>query len=186
MTLLPYRAVVVWLLASACGCAAFSAGRPAASNPLYVRANDGEVVWERTVDVLHEYLFDIEREDKLGGIIETRYKAGASWLEPWHPDTIGPTNRWQSTLQPIRRKALVSITPVEGGYLIGVESLKEIEDVPNANPRAGRATFLDNAPLQRDLDVVSGRATPAGWVPEGRDPVLEQALLNSLTSAFNR
>jgi len=178
--------LVATLMATTAGCAAWPRGTPPAGNPLFVRASDGDLVWERTIDVVHNYLFDIEREDKLGGIIETRYKVGASWLEPWHPDSVGPANRSESTLQSIRRKAFVSVTPVEGGYLVGVEALKELEDVVNADPTAGRATFLDNSPLQRDLDVVSGPPTPAGWILKGRDPALEQAMLQSLAEAFQR
>jgi hypothetical protein len=166
------------------GCAGFPRG-PQASNPVFIRANDNELVWERTVDVLHEYHFDLDREDKLAGVIETRYRVGSGWLEPWHADSVGYWNRWESTLQSIRRKAFISVTAVDGGFLVGVEAMKELEDVANADPRAGRATFLDNSPLQRDLDIVSGAPAPAGWIPQGRDPELEQALLQSLSAAFS-
>jgi hypothetical protein len=169
------------------GCAAFP-GRhqPAVTNPILVRANDGEFVWERTVDVAHRYLFEIERENKLDGMIETRYKTGASVFEPWHPDSVGATQRWESTLQSIRRKAIFSITPVEGGFLVGVQTIKELEDVARAANSPGAATFLDNNPLQRDLDVVVGQATPSGWISQGRDADLEQALLRSLNAAFSQ
>lgn len=179
--------VVVLLTAclGVCGCASLNP-QPPLSNPLFVRANDGEFVWERTVDVAHDYLFEIERENKLGGMLETRYKTGASVLEPWHPDTIGAANRLESSLQSIRRKAIFSVTPVEGGYLVGVQTIKELEDVAAAANSAGAATFLDNNPLQRDLNVVVGQATPSGWINQGRDPLLEQALLKSLSSAMVR
>ena len=64
------------------------AGGPPVANPVFVRANNSEEAWERTVDVVHDYLFEIERENKLGGVIETRYKTGASLMEPWHPDSV--------------------------------------------------------------------------------------------------
>lgn len=166
------------------GCATFSRRAPATTNPVVVRASDGELVWERTVDVIHTYLFEIERENRLDGIIETRYKTGASVMEPWHPDSVGAANRWESTLQSIRRKAFVSITPIQSGFLIGVEAVKELEDVPRAANSPGAATFLDNNPLQRDLNVVVGQATPSGWIPRGRDPELEQAMLQSIANAF--
>ncbi|OYW19360.1 MAG: hypothetical protein B7Z55_09015 [Planctomycetales bacterium 12-60-4] len=153
---------------------------------MLVRANDAEIVWERTVDVVHAYLFEIERENRLDGIIETKYKTGASLLEPWHPDSVGYESRLESTLQSIRRKAFISVTPVDGGFLVGVEALKELEDVPRAANSPGAATFLDNNPLQRDLNVVVGQATPSGWIPRGRDPQLEQSLLRSITEAFSR
>jgi hypothetical protein len=174
----------VWLLV--CGCATFSPSSPPVANPIVIRASDGELVWERTVDVVHQYLFEIERENRLDGIIETKYQTGASLLEPWHPDSVGKANRLESTLQSIRRKAFVSVTPVDGGFLVGVEAVKELEDVPRAANSAGAATFLDNNPLQRDLNVVVGQATPSGWLPRGRDPDLEQSMLRSLSEAFSR
>ncbi|HUQ70087.1 MAG TPA: hypothetical protein VM165_11215 [Planctomycetaceae bacterium] len=173
-------------LAAVVGCAMLPRQAATTNAPVFVRANDGDVVWERTVDVVHTYLFEIERENRLDGIIETRYKTGASALEPWHADSVGAANRWESTLQSIRRKAFVSVTPVNGGYLVNVEAIKELEDVPRAANSTGAATFLDNNPLQRDLNVVVGQATPSGWIPRGRDAELERSMLGSIAAAFNR
>lgn len=171
------------LIGSLPGCATFPS-RAAVSNPVMVRANNPDDAWERTVDVVHEYLFEIERENKLGGMLETRYKTGASVVEPWHRDSVGMANRVESTLQSIRRKAYLSVTPVDGGYLIGVEAHKELEDVAKAANLQGAATFLDDAVLQRDLNAVVGQATPSGWVSKGRDVALEQAMLHSIQRAF--
>lgn len=178
--------LAVLLAAALSGCASMGAQGPPVSNPVFVRANNPEEAWERTVDVVHDYLFEIERENKLGGVIETRYKTGASSLEPWHPDSVGVVNRLQSTLQSIRRKAYVHFTPAPGGYLVGVEAVKELEDVPRAANFAGGATFLDNSALQRDLNPVVGQATPSGWINQGRDPALEQAMLRSINRRFGQ
>ena len=185
----PHRTIACFtisLLIGAIGCAMWRPASPPVGNPIVVRANDGEFVWERTVDVVHAYLFEIERENRLDGVIETRYKTGASYLEPWHPDSPGARNRLESTLQSIRRKAYISVTPVDGGFLVGVEAIKELEDVSRAANSPGAATFLDNNPLQRDLNVVVGQATPSGWIPRGRDAELEQAMLQSITQAFSQ
>jgi hypothetical protein len=168
------------------GCVTMDAGGPPVANPVFVRANNSEEAWERTVDVVHDYLFEIERENKLGGVIETRYKTGASLMEPWHPDSVGQANRLQSTLQSIRRKAYVRFTPAPGGYLVAVEAIKELEDVPRAANFAGGATFLDNSALQRDLNPVVGQATPSGWIDQGRDPALEQAMLRTINRRFSQ
>ena len=168
------------------GCATMTGQTPVVSNPVFVRANNSEEAWERTVDVVHDYLFEIERENKLGGILETRYKTGANLLEPWHRDSVGAANRAESTLQSIRRKAFLSVTPVEGGFMVGVEAHKELEDVARAANSTGAATFLDNSPLQRDLNPVVGQATPSGWIPKGRDMALEQSMLSSINRAFGQ
>lgn len=166
------------------GCATVPAFSPPVSNPVFVRANNPDEAWERAVDVVHDYLFEIERENKLGGRLETRYKTGASVLEPWHRDSVGADNRLESSLQSIRRKAFVSVTPFEGGYLIGVEAHKELEDVAKAANLQGAATFLDDNILARDLNAVVGQATPSGWISKGRDEALEQSMLRSFSQAF--
>jgi hypothetical protein len=182
---IPYLLCLL-LTSTAAGCVSFDAYGPPVANPVFVRANNPEDAWEQTVDVVHDYLFDIDRENKLGGVIETRYKTGANVLEPWHPDSVGSINRWQSTLQSIRRKAFIHLTPAPGGYLVGVEAIKELEDVPRAANFAGAATFLDNSALQRDLNPVVGQATPSGWINQGRDMALEQAMLRTINRRFGQ
>jgi hypothetical protein len=164
------------LIAAGNGCATMQTFAPPVTNPVFVRANNPDEAWERTVDVVHDYLFEIERENKLGGVLETRYKTGASALEPWHGDSVGTANRLESTLQSIRRKAYISLTPVEGGYMVGVEAHKELEDVAKAA----------NNILARDLNAVVGQATPSGWVSKGRDEALEQSMLKSINRAFGQ
>lgn len=170
------------------GCAA---ARPSASdNPVFVRANNSDYVWDRTVNVVHDY-FDIARENRtIGsqpGVIETEYKVGASLLEPWHHDSQGFEARTESTLQSIRRRAIVNVTPAEGGYYINVEVIKELEDVPTspgATPAA--ATFQQSNPLRRDFDLVVGQSAPQGWILLGRDQLLESAILSDMQQAFPR
>ena len=184
------RLILVLLLSA--GTAACSTVPPAQapvalSNPVFVPARGDELVWERAVDVLHSYSFEIARENRLDGVIETRFKVGSGCLEPWHEESVGFENRAESTLQSIRRRAHVSITPADGGYLIGIEAFKEIEDLPGlAANSAGGATFQESTPLQRDLNLVVGQSTASGWIPLGRDPALEQDMLRRMQAAFGR
>ena len=50
----------------------------------------------------------------------------------------------------------------------------------------GAATFHQQAPLRRDLDLVTGQSSPSGWVPLGRDQVLEDEILHRVQLAFSR
>jgi hypothetical protein len=176
---------MVFLAVAGSGCAAMRPG-PVPSNPLFVRTSQHELVWERSVDVLHHNLFEIESENRLDGMIETKYKTAAGLLEPWHPDSPGLDNRLEATLQSLRRKAFIAITPAEGGYLVSVEAYKELEDVASAANSAGAATFLDNNARKRDLEPLIGQSTPSGWIPKGRDMELERLLLEDLYAAFNK
>jgi hypothetical protein len=153
--------------------------------PMFVACGSQDAVWERTVDVLHEYPFSIRREDRLDGVIETDYKTGSGILEPWHKDSVGHDQKMESTLQSIRRRVVVNVTPVEGGFFINVEAYKELEDLVGlAANSAGGATFQESTPLQRDLDLVVGQTSPSGWISQGRDFALEQDILERLSVAF--
>jgi hypothetical protein len=171
------------------GCATMrSASTPPATNPLFVQTNNEEMLWERTIDVLHTYLFEIEREDRFGRVIETQFKVGSGILEPWHHESVGLANRMESSLQSIRRKVFVYVTPAENGtgYFVTVEAVKQLEDLKGglAANSTGAATFSENQPLQRDLNYVVGQTRPSGWIPKGRDLLLEQEIISELRAAY--
>jgi len=162
------------------------APKGAIENPVFVSCNDEEWLWESVVDVTHDY-FRIARENRLEGMIETEPKVAAGILEPWHRDSVGARNRLEASLQSQRRRGFVSIHPDQGGYWVGIEVLKEQEDVEQApDHSAGGATFQDSRPLQRDLTLVVGEAPPAGWIPLGRDADLEQKFLTRLRKQLTR
>jgi hypothetical protein len=160
------------------------------ANPIFVAANSGNpesdlFVNERAADVLAKYNFEIDTNNQLEGTIATQYKVGSGILEPWHRESVGLQNRLQSTLQPIRRKVLIHFVRVEGGYLVSVEALKELEDLAAPSPNTpGGSTFPQNYPLRRDLNLVLGQAAPSGWIPLGRDAALEQDMLCRLQAAY--
>ena len=184
----------VWLMSVvgglASGCARIRAPfEPpiAMANPSFGSLTNDEVLWERTIDVLHGYQFEIAREDRFSRLIETQYKTGSSVLEPWHKETIGLANRLESTLQSVRRRVSVSFLPAEQqpGYLMTVEAYRELEDVMGiAANSPGAATFQESRPLDVDLNPVVGQTAPSGWVPAGRDFDLEQSLLRSLSMSY--
>lgn len=178
--------MILSTLISGSGCAHLSpyAITPQVSpGPLMVMTPNQEMIWEQTTEVLHAFLFDIERENKLTHEIETEYKVGSGVFEPWHRESVGPQNRWESTLQSIRRKVIVRIVPTDDltGHYVTVEAFKELE-VPNglAANSPGGATFQENAPLKRDLNLVVGQTQPSNWQALGRDSALEQAILAEL------
>lgn len=178
------------LLVPTSGCHVFSRkGVPIAEldDGLVIPIEDRDVVWEKTVDVLHAYQFEIARENRLDGVIETHYKVGASLIEPWHRDSIGFRERLESTLQSIRRKVCITITPVDGGQFVTLEVMKELEDVDGiAANSPGAATFHEYQPFRRDLAAVVGQTAPSGWILQGRDTALEQSLLDRLSRELRR
>lgn len=181
---------LVWMVS---GCAALPARGPAPqgtlSNPLFVASTNEELVWERAIDVLHQYHFEIARENRLSRVIETNPRTASGLLEPWHPDSVGFANRLEGSLQSVRRIARLTLAPREDrrGYYVTVEVFREREDLPGVAANSpGAATFQESIPLERDLDPVVGQTTSSTWIRDGRDPALEQALLQSLYTAYSR
>jgi hypothetical protein len=161
------------------------APRPVIPNPLVVPSSDFEMVWNKTIAVVDKY-FEIEKENRLARTIRTQPQMGATLLEPWALDAATTEDRVESSLQTIRRFAIIHIDPAPtGGYLVKVEVRKELEDMakPDRQP-AGRAVFYNDFPVNRTRDIVGPVPAPLGWIPRGRDPNLEQTILAGVRDAL--
>lgn len=176
---------LLWLLLAVTGCVSPPVASPsAASVGIQLNESQRDAWWERCVRVLNRNHFQIARESKLEGIIETEYRGGSGLLEPWHEDSVGLSNRLESTLQSIRRRAIVLMQSSGAGTLVlTVRVDKELEDVPGiAAGYEGGATFSESQPLNRDLSQVVGQNGPSRWISVGRDPLLEQKILAEIRS----
>ena len=150
--------------------------------PLVVPSIDFETIWNTTIAVLDEY-FDIATENRQQRRIVTQPKVGGTVLEPWNQDSGDFYERVESTLQTIRRYAIVTIEPdpTGMGQAVRVEVFKELEDMvrPERAP-AGRAIFSNEFPVNRSREVVGPVDLPQGWIPRGRDLIVEQSILRRL------
>jgi hypothetical protein len=171
------------------GCHTFSGFGPGlrtvSPNPLIVPSDDFELVWKECVAVVDEY-FDIAREDRLARTIVTDPKMGATIFEPWYGDSTGFNERFESTLQTIRRFARVKVDNApNGGFAVKVEVYKELEDLAKPERQTGgRAVFDSDFPVNRTREIVGPVPIPTGWIPRGRDNELEQAILTRLRNAL--
>jgi hypothetical protein len=159
--------------------------RAVTPNPLVVPTGDFETVWNQTIAVVDDY-FEIASENRLSHKIVTEPRLGATLLEPWYGDSVGFHERLESSLQTIRRFAIVTVNAAPGGgWAVKVEVHKELEDLVKPDRQsAGRATFTDNFPVNRTREIVGPVPLPAQWIPRGRDPKLEQVILNRIRNAM--
>ncbi|WZO98341.1 hypothetical protein EP7_005401 [Isosphaeraceae bacterium EP7] len=161
------------------GCGLMGANmRPASDNPIVAPSSDFETTWKAAVASVDEY-FDIASENRLSGKIVTQPKAGATLLEPWSGDSVGFRERFESSLQTIRRFAIVTVKPAPaGGFAVKVEVFKELEDLIKPDRQnAGRAVFSNDFPVNRSREIVGPVPLSVQWIPRGRDPLLERAIL---------
>ncbi|MFM7242957.1 MAG: hypothetical protein ACKO40_02110 [Planctomycetaceae bacterium] len=175
---------------------------PAPRNAVVLPPLDAELVWTKMVDVADDF-FKVHSEQRVvfangvptEGRIETFPQTGATVLEPWRGDSVGWNERWESTLQSIRRIATMRLTPDAAGWRVEVEVDKELEYLPRPmRATTGGASFRNDDSLYRygtplptlgqqvgDQPRPVASPTPnLGWIPLGRDPKLEQKMLSRL------
>lgn len=141
-------------------------------------------IYDRVLDAVDDY-FIVKPGSRYSGTIETQPRIAPGYEQPWKPGSPDPRERLHATLQTIRHYAIVQIWAAErGGYRVYVEVYKEIED--NAQPsgsRSGVAIFQETPTVDRRTEVVSPESRSRQWIPAGRDPAFEQAILQRIQQA---
>ena len=187
------------LLLAVCGYALTGCGRLAyrldnsvpenfVPNPLELPPAEDDFVWSQVVDAVDDY-FRIAREQPVqnsGGIIldgrvETSYRIGASLLEPWRKDSTSGFERLQSTLQSVRRRAIVTVRPGAAGYILEVIVQKDLEDTDRSQyATESTARTRHDGTVVRITDAFDASPQTLGWIPLGRDTSLEQVILQDI------
>ncbi|MEO9595044.1 hypothetical protein [Rhodopirellula bahusiensis] len=157
-------------------------------NPLDLPPVPADFLWLQVVDAVDD-VFKISREQPvvnqpgavLEGRLETSYKVGGSILEPWRKDSSPGFERLQSTLQSIRRRAIVHVRPHSNGYSVEIIVQKDLEDTDRTQyateTTAGQRH--DGSRTSR-VDDFDDNPQTLGWIPLGRDTTLEQILLQDI------
>jgi hypothetical protein len=175
---------------------------PPVKSSAVIPALDAEQVWKQMVDVTDDY-FKVASEQRVvfangvptEGRIDTFPQTGATLLEPWRADSVGFRERLESTLQSIRRIGTLRLTPDPAGWRIEVVVNKELEYLARPmKATTGGASFRNDDSLYRygtplptlgqqvgDQPRPVAAPTPTlGWIPLGRDPLLEQRMLSKV------
>jgi len=159
-------------------------GPAVVSQPILVPIADSKLVWEATVDAVDDF-FRIRREQPVRqvgdalveGQLETYPLTGATFFEPQRGDSIGAHERLESTLQSIRRIAYVRVIPNQAGYWVDVRVEKELEDLQRPeNATVGPSSLSYDESLDRQGSSLSEPPLTLGWIPKGRDVLLEQEI----------
>lgn len=191
MTLAPATGCIGWYTPAAAPPAAI-AGPPLAENPVLIPTTNPDQVWDQLIDVVDNY-FKVEREQRVRlvgdvlteGRLETYPRTGSTLLEPWNLDSTTGYERLESTLQSIRRRAVVRVIPAEAGFLIEATVFKELEDLPRPeNGLASYANLRNDDSLRRYANPVGGQQPTLGWIGLGRDVALEQQILGEMRARF--
>lgn len=163
-------------------------------NPLELPPLADDFLWLQIVDTLDDY-FRIARQQPvvnsrgvvLEGKIETSYKVGGSIFQPWQKDNTTGFERLQSTLQTIRRRAIVTVRPETTGYSVEVIVQKDLEDTDRTQHATESiiGTRHDGSRTSR-ADRFGDSPQTLGWIPLGRDTTLEQTILKDIFGRVTR
>ena len=168
-------------------------GRATIANPLMVPLIDRWLVMDQVSDELDNY-FRIYREERIRvldgvmseGWIETHPEMGSTLLEPWRKDSSPGFEKLHATLQTVRRFAKVRVIPAGDHYQIDVKVYKELEDLPQPlGARVGGSPMRYDSALDIDGGDVELSPRNDGWIPMGRDVLLEQTILTNIQSRLN-
>jgi len=168
----------------AAGCTSVNHGRFA--NPSTFTDTDAETAEAVATRILRQLRFEPIIPQKSKGHIETGPVTGASWFEFWRQDTLGRRQVAESSLHTVRRRATVSISPSDGGgSKVFVRVIKERVSAPDATADSFGSTFSVHEVEESDLmrrDALE--ETDYTWLPLGRDPLLEQDILQRIHRAL--
>lgn len=158
------------------------------ANPINVNTQDSEFLWNQIVDVVEDY-FRIKSEQRptrdeqqwYAGLMETHPEVGATYFEPWRKDALEGYQRWQSTLQTMRRTATIRVVPTDQGFSVAVEVVKEIEDVDRSQYSSeGSAIARHDGSIVRADSQLAGQPITLGWIRQENDTDLEQRILREI------
>ncbi|HVC93932.1 MAG TPA: hypothetical protein VND64_09585 [Pirellulales bacterium] len=172
------------------GCARWQTPSTPIANPVFVPIADRDYVWDRLVDMVDDY-YKIKREDRVRlvdgvlteGRIETVPDTSSTLLEPWRMDTVTFYDKLIATFQTMRTYTIVRVMPAEGGFFVELIAYKELEDNPRPlfSTAASGTLRYDTSQAHTKL-LVEDQVPTKGWIPQGRDPLLEQRMLDQLLS----
>ena len=160
------------------------------ANPINVNTQDSEFLWNQVVNTVDDY-FRIKSEQRptrddqqwYAGLMETYPEVGATYLEPWRKDALEGYQRWQSTLQTMRRTATIRVIPTDQGFSVAVEVVKEIEDVDRSQYSSeGSAIARHDGSIVRADSMLAGQPITLGWIRQENDWDLEQRILREILS----
>lgn len=145
-----------------------------------MRSPAGEAVWEGMKDTLRRSRLTLDRVDRRGGVITTRPELSRHWFEFWRRDARTFHDKFESSVNPIRRWVEVHVEPADddGGSTVEVAVHKQRLSSPDRmfNSSGAAYQFFGEA-LPSTTGAPRVSRADERWLDLGRDPALEDYLL---------
>lgn len=154
-------------------------------NPIFVGYGTDSygTLFEKSVLALQESGFEIAETNRYDGRVETFPRTAPGLGQPWIPGSSDVYDRLLYTCQSYRHRASLKILPADNGkgFFIQVVVFRELEDLPRPTRSTTSAViFRSENNIDRKFEVVDPSVLESNWIPMGRDPALEQVILQRL------
>ena len=182
------------LASATCGCANYT--KPQVAPPPQTQAQKNfDVLWQASQDVLREYYFTLDRQDRRAGVITTQPLVGEHWFEFWRHDAATRVDLAEGSLQTIYRSAKITLRPTSpdaSAFVATVEVTVQRSDMgqPQITSTSeaynlftlggGDYTFVD------DFNDTQVGQPNAAKVELGRDNALERKLATDIRRKAER
>lgn len=169
---------------------------PDAPNPLFVKTQDPQALWEAIVDVVDNY-YEIDQETPIRaydqtssdgsvyhyqteGRLDTKPSIVGGALDPWRKNSAECGKKCFATLQTVRSSAVVRVVPESGGFFIYLSIYEELEDLPRPMGSTVGYSSQYNDDLSKLQQAVGERQQSKGWIPVGRNKEQESRILKEI------
>ncbi|HMO36643.1 MAG TPA: hypothetical protein PKA06_11425 [Gemmatales bacterium] len=154
-------------------------------NPLFVPQGHDPQQYQRVYDTVYDICqtyFDIANSNMYAGEITGVPRLSAGIFDWFRYEYYDGYEIWQSTVQSIRRRLQVQITPAEvGGYFVLVRIQKELEDPGQLVNVYNQRRLRPDDPIDAQNSAApSGRNPVSQWIDIGRDTRLETLIISKL------
>lgn len=141
---------------------------------------DVDELYDSVNDVLRGYYFELDRQDRVEGIITTHPETSAAAGELWRPQAVDPYYWVEDNTHTTQRQATVKINPadVDGEYTLDVQIDRyryRLEERQITNSAAALRLYGGGAPTYQGDNAAAWET--AYWIPLGRDESMEKQML---------
>lgn len=186
-----YKVPIIVLLATTLGCQRpvqdpFHADHPQTKST--ISGQDPDSVWDGVQETLRKRGYRLDRVDREAGIVTTSPETSQHYFEFWRRDVNTRADFLEATMNTIQRWVEVTVSATaDGSSEVAVVVRKERLSSPDRqfnNTGAAYKYFGEDLPSTTGKEKVT--AADDRWIDRGRDPAMEQYLLNSIIAQFGQ
>ena len=146
-------------------------------------SDEADRFWLTIQDTLRRHDFTLDRVDRPSGVISTLPEGSQHYFEFWRRDVNTREDFWEATLNPLRRRAEVTVTRSDDGRWseVSVAVYKQRLSAPDRQFNStGAAYQYFGESLPSTTGAASVTAAQDRWIDQGRDPAMEELLLHEI------